>query len=513
MQTRLARLASRVQLSWRESFTALFAGLLLPLSFAPFGLFPLAFVSLALLFWLWRDMSPRQAFFSGYLFSVGYFGFGVSWVAVSMYRFGGMGVVLSLLATILFVLVLGAFPAMVGWLYRRYFSMLSAAQRLLLVLPALWGLLEWSRGWVMTGFPWLALGYSQTDSPLAGIAPVLGVYGISWLITLSAGLLVLARLQSVHRWRPLSALVLIWLAALGLSQLSWSEPAGGAVTASLIQGNVPQNLKWRPEQRQPTIELYTRLSRENWAGSDIVIWPETALPAYYHQAERFLRGLAAEAREQGSSLMLGLPLRPPEAPENYYNSVVAVGGTAAEATQVYSKSHLVPFGEYVPLKSLLGGLLDILRVPMADFSRGDENQPPLAVAGQQIAVSICYEDAFGEEVIRALPQASILVNVSNDAWFGDSLAPPQHLQMARMRTLETARPMFRATNNGISAIIDHRGQVTDRSPQFRVAVLTGSVQPQRGATPYVRWGNYPLLGVLFASLLLAFLLRRRPASY
>ncbi len=492
------------RLPLRPLLVALLAGLALPFAFAPFGLFPLAIVSPAILFWLWRQMSARQAFFSGYLFGVGYFGLGASWVAVSMYRFGGMGVALSLLSTVLFVLVLAAFPALVGWLYRRYFPGFSSSLRLLLVLPALWGLLEWTRGWILTGFPWLALGYSQTDSPLAGVAPLLGVYGIGWLLTLSAGLLVLAWQLPGRRWLPLVSLLGIWLLGSGLSQVEWSAPAGAPLRASLIQGNVPQNLKWLPEQRQPTIDLYTRLSRQHWADSDIVIWPETALPAYYHQAERFLQGLAAEAARHGSNLMLGLPVRPASAPDTYYNSVVAV----TDPPQIYSKHHLVPFGEYIPLKWLLGNLLDILQVPMADFSRGAAVQPPLEVAGQKIAVSICYEDAFGEEVIRALPAATLLVNVSNDAWFGDSLAPHQHLQMARMRSLETARPMFRATNNGISALIDHRGRVTARSPQFEVFVLSGSLQPRSGATPYVLGGNYPLLALLLSSLLLAVFLQR-----
>ena len=492
------------RLPLRSLIIALLAGLALPLAFAPFGLFPVAVLSLAALFALWQGTSARHAFYLGYLFGVGYFAAGASWVAVSMYRFGGMGVLLSALATVLFVLVLATFPALTGWLYRRWFAALAVWLRLLLVLPALWGLLEWTRGWFLTGFPWLALGYSQTDSPLAGFAPVLGVYGIGWLLTLSAGLLVLAWQMPRRRWLPLLPLAAIWLGGAGLQRVDWGDPVGGPLRASLIQGNVPQNLKWRPEQRQPTVDLYTRLSRQHWADSDLVIWPETALPAYYHQAERFLQGLALEASEQGSALMLGLPVRPAARPDTYYNAVVAVGFPS----QFYFKHHLVPFGEYVPLKGLLGGLLDILHVPMADFSRGDARQPPLAVAGQKIAVSICYEDAFGEEVIRALPEATLLVNVSNDAWFGDSLAPHQHLQMARMRTLETARPMFRATNNGISAIIDHRGRVIARSRQFEVFVLSGSAQPRGGATPYVMAGNYPLLALLLLSLSLAVFLRR-----
>lgn len=480
-----------------QALAALGAGLALPLAFAPFGLFPLAPLALAVLFSLWRSATPRRALFLGYLFGLGYFGFGVSWVAVSMYRFGGMGMLLSGLATLLFVLFLAGFPALVGWLWRRGFARARPVLGLLCALPALWVLLEWTRGWFLTGFPWLAVGYSQTDSPLAGLAPVLGVYGVSLAVATSAALLVFAVAEPARRGRTLTALGLLWALAAGLGQVDWSRPAGEPLRVSLIQGNVPQNLKWRPDQRQPTIELYTRLSRAAFADSDIVIWPETALPAYYHQAERFLRGLAQEAAP--ATLLVGLPVRPASDPAHYYNALVAM----SEPPQFYFKSHLVPFGEYIPLKSLLGGLLDILHVPMADFSRGAHEQAPLAVAGQFLAVSICYEDAFGEEVIRDLPEATVLVNVSNDAWFGDSLAPPQHLQMARMRSLETARPMLRATNNGISAIIDHHGDVLVRSPQFRVYSLHGTAQPRSGATPYATTGNYSLLGLLGLCLLLA----------
>jgi len=483
----------------------LLAGAALPLAFAPVGLFPLAVVAPALLFWLWQAATPRQAFVSGYLFGLGYFGVGVSWVSISMYRFGGMGMFTSGLATSLFVLFLALFPALLGWSSRRYASRLPVPLFLLLWLPAGWVMLEWVRGWIFTGFPWLSLGYSQTDSPLAGLAPVLGVYGISLAVLISAGLLVLAlRLWpggGTVRWRPWGGLLALWLGSGLLLLPQWSQPHGRPLTASLIQGNVPQEMKWRPEQRAPTIELYTRLSRERW-DRDIVIWPETALPAYYHQAESFLRNLAREAREQGgASLLVGLPAMDETASQGYFNAVVRVGESPQDPSQFYFKSHLVPFGEYIPLKSMLGDLLKLLQVPMANFSRGAQDQPLITAAGHAVGVSICYEDAFGEEVIRALPEAALLVNVSNDAWFGDSLAPHQHLQMARMRSMETARPMLRATNNGVSAIIDARGRVLATSPQFQVAVLDGEVQPRSGATPYVRTGNAPVL--LLSALALA----------
>jgi len=487
----------------RQYVIALLAGASLPLAFSPIDFFPFAVLMPAVLFYFWLRASPRQAFIIGYLFGTGFFGIGVSWVAVSFYHFGNMGMALSVAATLLFVLFLALFPAVLGWVSRRYFSALDEKLYLLLLVPALWVLFEWVRGWILTGFPWLNLGYSQTDSPLVGIAPVLGVYGTSWAVAFSAGLLVCVLVsKDKPRYLALTALLAVWLVAAGLAQVTWSEAKGIPLTASLIQGNVPQNIKWRPDQRGPTIELYTRLSSDRW-DRDIIVWPETALPAYLHQAQSFLENLVSREHKNGGAVLLtGLPVMSEQDDGQYYNGVVRVGVNAdgEVSTQIYRKSHLVPFGEYIPFKPVLGSLLDILRVPMADFSRGEAKQPLLEVSDNKIGMSICYEDAFGEEVIRALPAASILVNVSNDAWFGDSFAPHQHLQMARMRAIETARPMLRATNNGVSAVIDHRGKLLATSPQFEIAVLDGEIQPQQGETPYVRVGNWPVLFALLATL-------------
>lgn len=491
----------------RRYAASLLAGACVPLAFSPISFFPFAILSPAVLFYLWLRASPRQALMTGYWFGVGLFGVGVSWVAVSCYRFGGMGLALSGATTLLFVLLLALYPALLGWVSRRYFSSLSDRLYLLLLVPALWVFFEWVRGWLFTGFPWLSLGYSQTDSPLIGIAPLLGVYGISWAVALSAGLLVFIVIEKNKQRVIASALlVVLWLVSGGLWQVTWSQSKGAAITASLIQGNVPQNLKWRPEQRGPTIDLYTRLSRDRW-DRDIVIWPETALPAYYHQAKSFLENMAREAHRKGGAILLvGLPVMSEQDDSQYFNGVVRVAAdaTGEVSTQIYRKSHLVPFGEYIPFKSVLGRLLDILRVPMADFSRGAPDQALLEVGDNKIGMSICYEDAFGDEAIRALPDASLLVNVSNDAWFGDSFAPHQHLQMARMRTIETSRPMLRATNNGVSAVIDHRGKILATSPQFKVAVLDGTIQPQRGATLYVQVGNWPVLITLLLVLVMCF---------
>lgn len=484
---------------WRGGLLALLAGSVLPLAFAPLDLFPLAIISPALLFWLWLERSPRQGFFLGYLFGIGFFAAGVSWVSISMHRFGGMGVMLSAVATVLFILFLALFPAVLGWLARRFWSKLPLPFYLMLCLPALWVLLEWVRGWIFTGFPWLSLGYSQTDSPLSGLAPILGVYGVSWTVALSAGVLLWVWLKSGKaRLLGLLAALLLWVGAGGLALIDWSQDLGRPLTVSLIQGNITQDIKWHPEQRAPTLDLYTRLSRQRW-GRDIVLWPETALPFFYGEAEAYLQKLAFEAQANGgTNLVLGAPVLSKNGDGRYFNSVVRVGAPS----QFYAKDHLVPFGEYIPFKSVLGDLLRILQVPMSDFSRGGDQQALLDVAGHKVGVSICYEDAFGEEVIRGLPEASLLINVTNDAWFGESFAPHQHLQMARMRSMETARPMLRATNTGVSAIIDHRGQLQAVSPQLEVSVLDAEVQAKAGITPYVRVGNW--LIILALTMFLAF---------
>lgn len=470
---------------------ALAAGAALPLAFAPFDLFPLTFISLALLFLLWQGNTAASAFRSGYLFGVGQFGVGVSWVFVSMHEFGGVSIGLGVFLTMLFVLFLALFPAAVGWLFARYFLPQQKLLTTLLVLPALWTLAEWCRGWIFTGFPWLVVGYSQVDSPLVGFAPVIGVYGISFATCLVAASLVIVAThwRMTLRWvAPI--IILIFGAAAVLKAGAWSEPAGVPIRVSLLQGNVSQDLKWLPEQRQPTIDSYLSLTRANW-DSNLIIWPETALPVFKHQAIELLEQLGDEAQANGSEVFIGMPVMN-MLTKRYYNSMVSFGAEE----QTYSKQHLVPFGEFIPLASVIGRIMEILQVPLPDFSV-EESDPTVVLAGYRMGVSICYEDAFGEEIIRALPKAAALINVSNDAWFGDSFAPHQHLQMARMRTLETRRPMLRATNTGVTAVIDHMGQIVARAPQFVTTALTAEITPMRGATPYGQWGNMPILVIVF----------------
>jgi apolipoprotein N-acyltransferase len=343
------------------------------------------------------------------------------------------------------------------------------------------------------------IGYSQVDSPLVGFAPVLGVYGIGVLLAISAGLLGYVVTQP-RRWFWLGLIATIYGVGVGLRAVEWSTSSGKELRVALIQGNVAQAIKWSIEERQKTLTLYASLTQPYW-GADLIVWPETAVPAFNTQVEPYLQQLQSQAAAAGSDMLVGIPYRDTNS-GRYFNSVISLG----RAPGVYHKQHLVPFGEYMPFPALLGPLLEFLDIPMSSFSSGGAQQPLLTVAGQHVGISICYEDVFGEEVITALPTAGLLVNVSNDAWFGDSMAPHQHLQMARMRALESGRYMLRATNTGISAVIDAKGTVRAVAPQFQSTGLAAVVQPNQGATPFVRGGNRPAL--LLALGALAFVYRR-----
>lgn len=466
---------------------AFLLGALTVAGFAPLHLFPLPVMTLALLFRLWLRAGRRLSSLLGFAFGMGYFGAGVSWVYVSLHDFGAMPAPLAVAATVLFCAVLALFPALAGLV--QALAARGGAARALLVAPAAWALLEWARGWVLTGFPWLSAGYSQVPaSPLAGYAPILGVYGVSLAVAVSAGALALVLAGGrKSRLAGLSAVVALWLAGFGLQQVEWTHPVGQPVTVSLLQGNIPQDLKWSAERVQGSLDTYRRLALAS--ESRLVILPETALPLFRDEVPRpYLETLAAHARRQNGDMIVGIPES--SGPGEYYNSAFSLG---TAPSQTYRKSHLVPFGEYLPLRPLFGWVLNYLHIPLSDFSRGPQSQQPMRVAGQQVAVDICYEDVFGEEIIRQLPQATLLANLSNDAWFGRSLGPQQHLQIAQMRALETGRYMLRATNTGVTAIIDQRGEVLQRAPEFTAVALTGQAQGFGGQTPFVRFGNAAFL--------------------
>ena len=485
---------------WLPPIACAFTGALAVAGFAPLYLFPLPLAALAVLAWAGgRAPSPLRAAGLGFAFGAGFFLAGVSWVYVSLHDFGAMPAPLAAVATLLFCVFLALFPAAASYAHKRCGASAHAAG--LLAFAAVWTLAEWTRGWIFTGFPWLALGYSQVpSSPLAGYAPLVGVYGVSLLGALSAVLVLKPR-----PWR-IAVLVAIWAAGFALRQVAWTEPAGEAVSVSLLQGNIAQDMKWREDQVRATLVTYLQLVRES--RSRLIVLPETALPLFEHSVPRdYLDALAQHARANHGDILIGLPEQP--GPREYYNSVLSLG-TAPK--QVYRKSHLVPFGEFVPLGALLGPVVAALAIPLTDFSRGAPDQRPLAVAGQRVAVDVCYEDAFGEEIIRQLPQASLLVNVSNVAWFGDSIAPQQHLQISQMRALETGRYMLRATNTGMTAIVDPHGTVEQAAPAFTRTMVTGTVRGYAGETPYVRWGNAPALALAALLLGVALWLARGPGA-
>jgi apolipoprotein N-acyltransferase len=472
----------------------LIAGALAVTAFAPLAWSPLAILSLAILFNQWLLDNPPQAFRHGALFGLGFFGAGISWVYVSVHTYGHVPLPAASLVAAALVVVLALFPALLGYLLKR-----MAPGRswwvMVAVFPAGWVLAEWLRGWLFTGLPWLTIGTSQVDFPLAGFATLLGNYGVGWVTALSAALL-LAFLRGQARIPSLALLCALWLGGYLADRVEWTGPRGAALQVALVQGNISQENKWAPENLLHTLERYSALTFAQ-QDKDLIVWPETAIPAFYHQVEdNFIPYLETELQTRGSTLLTGIPLLD-MSEWRYYNSIMTIGA----ARRFYRKQHLVPFGEYLPFRALLGDRLDALAVPNADFSAGDHDQALLEAAGVPVGSSICFEIVFGAEIIRVLPEAALLVNVSNDAWFGDSLAPHQHLEMARMRAKETGRPLLRATNTGISAIIDHRGRIMARSPQFEEAVVTGSVVPQQGATPYVRFGNLPVLLLALASLL------------
>lgn len=476
------------------------AGALTVLAFAPFSFFPLAVLSLALLYTLLSGSRARDGFLIGWGFGIGLMGFGIYWIRISLNEYGNMAPWLAQLMTFLLVIAMALYYGIAGALVSR----LQTGPRWsgpLLVFPAAWVLTEWLRGWLFTGFPWLAIGYTQIDSPLAGFAPILGVYGISLAVALSAGLLwSLVRWQGGTRYSALAGLVLLWLAGAALTRVHWTETDGEGFRATVVQANIPQSLKWDPEARVPSLRAYLELTRANW-DSDLIVWPETAVPDFLHQVRNaFIRPLAQEAREQGTELVIGIPVMDLEA-RAYFNGLISLG----TAEDIYRKRHLVPFGEFIPFKDWLGPIARAFEVPMSNFSAGEAPRPLLLVGERLVGVSICYEDVFPSEVVEALPEAAYLINVSNDAWFGDSLAPHQHLEMARMRALENERWLLRATNTGISAILDHRGEILGVVPAFERGAFTAEVQPRRGATPFVYVGNRLAIGMAFLMLLIALL--------
>ncbi|MGH8765483.1 MAG: apolipoprotein N-acyltransferase [Burkholderiales bacterium] len=479
---------------------AFVAGAAAVLGFSPTDFFPATLAALLVLVHLWMGApSPRAAFRLGYFFGLGLYGAGASWVYVSLNRFGAMPMPLAATATLCWCAFLALFPALAGWLQARIARDSAATEvlRAALLIPAAWMLAEWPLSWFLTGFPWLSLGYTAIDNPLSGFAPVGGVYAVSLAVATAAGLLWCVALGQA-RWIAAGALALLLACGYGLRLTQWTAPMAGPLRVALLQGNVPQDMKFDPARYDKTLDTYARLA--NGSDARLIVLPETALPRFLDLVDpAFIEHLKAIALRNGGDLLLGVPRR--TAQDAYFNSVISLGASPGAS---YDKSHLVPFGEFVPPG--FGWIVRVLSIPLADFARGTTAQRPMAVAGQRVAVNVCYEDAYGAEIIRQLPEATLLVNVSNVAWFGDSLAPAQHLLIARMRALETGRVYLTAANTGITAAIWPDGSVRHRLPQFVQGKIEFEVQGYSGATPYVRYSDWP--AVVLALLALAFVTLR-----
>ena len=537
----------------RRLLAALLAGGASVFAFAPFGLFPLAFLGLGVLAWvLGRAVRVRDAFALGFAWGLGAFLGGVSWLYVALERYGGMPAPLAALAIALFCAYLALYPGLAGAAFvslqrrigarsaaggagggaegaglpakaaskRAMFAGKSAPTgpassampiRSAALFAALWLLSEWLRGVVFTGFPWLAIGYSQTPpSPLGGLLAVIGVYGVGGVVAFVAALLAFTPradwLRPRRAWRPALAVAVLFAGGAGLLGRAWTGPTGQPLQVALVQTNFEQGLKWDPERFAEVLQVNRDLVLEAFSAPKpptLVVLPETTLPTLLERLpEGYLDWLAWLAGGVRGDLVMGV-FRRDEA-GHIYNAAVSLGSAPA---QHYAKQHLVPFGEYSP--PLFGWFYKLAQIPMSDQTRGAPEQPPMRFGDQQVALNICYEDLFGAELIRVLPAATLLLNISNLAWYGDSLAQPQHLQIARVRALETGRPMLRSTNTGMTALVQPDGSVTGVLAEFERGVLRVEAQGYSGLTPYARGGDWLALGLALLILMAVFLRRVR----
>ena len=475
---------------------AFILGCAMSLGFAPFGWSLLLPLLVLPLLYVCMTVSPRDAGGHAFWFGLGMFLTGTYWIYISVHVFGNAAPWIALLLMIGLAVIMASFLWIAGWLISHLTQ--GESWQMLLVAPAAWVLIEWLRGWVFTGFPWLALGYGQIDGLFAGWAPVLGVYGVSFMLLVSTtAVIVVSMSAGAQRIVALSAVVLPWLLGGILFLPDWTEPAGKPIRASIVQAGVSQDKKWDHDQLQPIMEFYRR-STLSVPDSEIIVWPEVAIPALNDQVAAYIKLVRSDLLGSNRSVVFGILERSFERnPEgSIYNSVFILGG---DRQQSYRKRHLVPFGEYFPVPPSIREWMKMQNLPHSDLLAGETIQPLLVAAnGTKLAVAICYEDAYGSEQLYAFPEANLLINVSNDAWFGDSIAPHQHLEIARMRALEVGRNAIRSTNTGISAFIGADGALLAVGNQFEQELMTADIEPRTGMTPYASFGNIPIIGLCLA---------------
>lgn len=473
------------------------AGALVTLSLAPFDLWPAGILSCAVYSYLLCSCRAGQALWRGWLYGLGLFGTGVSWVYVSIHIHGGASVPLAMVLTVVFCAGLALLHALFAWCYVRLVRPLPGG--MLAGFAALWVIFEWLRDWLLTGFPWLYLGYAHLDTWIAGWAPVTGVFGLSFITAITGSCLFLAwRSRQLIACTTYAVIIItLWGGGAVLKPTQWVARASEEpLTVAIVQPNVPQEHKWDREWYQPILRQLEKAT-EPLIGTDIVVWPESAVPNFLQRARSFLQPLSASAAAARTTLITGIPYRP-EGSRAYFNSIAALG----YGEGVYHKQHLVPFGEYVPMEEHLRGLIEFFDLPMSAFSAGPRHQEPLRAGPWRVAPFICYEIVYSDLVARGARDSDILVTVSNDTWFGRSIGPLQHLQMAQMRGRENGRYVLRATNNGVSAIIDHRGRIVAHTERFVQTTLVGKAEVMLGKTPFGSFGTTPIIAGCFLCLVL-----------
>ena len=463
-------------------------------------------VSLSLFIYLLSQQPKENGFSTAYAFGFGWFGAGVSWVHVSIADFGGLPLIGSLALMVLLVGYLSLFPAFAGYAVKRFFT----PQLWPLALPFLWLFSEWIRSWFLTGFPWLSLGYSQISGPLSGWMPVIGEFGVTGLLIMLCAALGTQLTNKQYKSSALLAFVVI-AGGWNLNQFDWVSEKAQPVSIAMVQGNIRQELRWVPEQDRPTMEKYWNMTQEHWQ-NDIIIWPEAAIPKLEPIARNYLREIDDVAAQHGVGLITGIVNYNFET-RDAFNNLLVVGAKENGDTEGhyryfhnnrFAKHHLLPIGEFIPMEDWLRGLAPIFDLPMSSFSRGDYRQQNLIAKGYRLAPAICFEIAFPRQISANLYQdTDLIITVSNDAWFGESHGPAQHLEIAQVRAKEFGLPVLRATNNGITAFVDHRGKIQSRLPQFQAAVLSDQITLTEGFTPYRKFGDWftwilGLIAIFFA---------------
>lgn len=473
---------------WRSRLLALLLGALAVLAFAPFSWAPLALLSLTGLFWLWLTAAdtPREGFWLGFWYGMGLYGFGASWLFSSLYVHGHAPLPFGIAGTVLWVVFLSLFPALAGVLARWLFRSERPVASLLVVFPAAWTLSELLKQTLFGGFPVLQMGVSHVLTWLDGYAPLLGVLGVSWALAQSAAALVWMIWQGAWLGGGL-LFALVWALGGQLGQIQWTTPAGQPVRIALLQGNIPQDEKWEPENLNATLFRYVAMTRQS-LGADVIVWPETAIPAFWDLVrDRQLKRFLTQALMLEKAILVGVPIR--DEHKRIYNALINIGTLPP---RIYRKYHLVPIGEYYPLSDWLRPLFALLNIPFDQFSAGPYPPKVEKVASQPVGMAICFEEQFGEELARQLPQARYFITVSNDAWFDHTLEPAQTLQQVQMRARELGRPFARATNTGHTALIDALGRIVKRLPPYQKGILQGEIQPHEGMTPFARWRLWPV---------------------